>query len=195
MKNLAFVLVVISLLAVSQAGQAANLSSDWYVKLGTVGVSGYTPGVGPWDYDWDFTSPLGTVGPFLVTQPDPLWPQRLVSVQNVDNVPSGTAVDLYGQLRYALPADGIVTGMDFGYQTYYDASQMRLDLYITHSDGTTRLAYSETRSVPISTFCSASLSPGDTFYFRVTTVPEPSSLLILSLSVVSFIGFGWRRTK
>ena len=195
MKRLAIALVVIGLLAVSQVTHAANLEEGWYVKLGGVGILGYTPNVGPWNYEWDFTSPLGTVGPFVVTQPDPLWPQRLISVQNMDNVPPVTAVDLFGQLRYAIPVDGIITGMNFGYQTYYDASQMRLNLYITHSDGTTRLAYSETRSVPISTFGSASLSPGDTFYFRVTAVPEPSSLLILSLSVVSFIGFGWRKAK
>ena len=111
MKRLAIALVVIGLLAVSQVTQAANLEEGWYVKIGAVGILGYTPNVGPWNYDWDFTSPLGTVGPFLVTQPDPLWPQRLISVQNLNDVPSGTAVDLFGQLRYAVPNNAVVTGI------------------------------------------------------------------------------------
>ena len=102
MKRLAIALVVIGLLAVSQVTHAANLEEGWYVKLGGVGILGYTPNVGPWNYEWDFTSPLGTVRPFLVTQPDPLWPQRVISVQNRDNVPPGKAVDLFGQLRYAI---------------------------------------------------------------------------------------------
>lgn len=191
MKRLAIALVVIGLLTVSQVTHAANLEEGWYVKIGAVGILGYTPNVGPWNYDWDFTSPLGTVGPFLVTQPDPLWPQRLISVQNLNDVPSGTAVDLFGQLRYAVPNNAVVTGISVPLATNYDATQMQLQVLIHHQSGIDDLLWSQTTSghimgtKDISTG-KYSIAAGDSLLLRVTTVPEPGSLLCLALPLLTF---------
>ena len=195
------VFAVLLFLLSAQVTHAANLEEGWYVKLGGVALWWIDPASGhEVGADWDFTSPLGTVGPFLVTQPDPLWPQRLISVQNLNDVPSGTAVDLFGQLRYAVPNNAVVTGISVPLATNYDATQMQLQVLIHHQSGIDDLLWSQTTSghimgtKDISTG-KYSIAAGDSLLLRVTTLPEPSSLLILSLSVVSFIGFGWRKVK
>ena len=190
------ILVVLLLLCLCGTAPAANLSSDWYVKIGGVAVWGYTPGVDMWGIDWNFIGGLGSYPPFVVTSSDyPPWDRTIsVAIPSL-GVPAGTEVCLSGAPVAPIPTNGIITSMDFGYQTFYDASQMRLGLYVTHSNGSTELMYSETRSGPISTFGSVNLLPDDVFEFRATAVPEPSSLLILSFQAMSLIGLGWRRMK
>ena len=204
MKRLAIALVVIGLLTVSQVTHAANLEEGWYVKLGGVGISGFTPMVGPWNYEWDFTSPLGTTGPYTVTQPttpDLLFTQRMVFVQNnVSNVSSGTAVDLYGQLRYAIPSNAVITGIDAIAETNYDATQMQLQLYVQHSDGSSQLLSKESRSGHHTSGFSLQLPwqavlPTDAIFFRVVAVPEPSTGLALLLPTVGLLWIRRRGVK
>jgi|LSQX01.1.fsa_nt_gb hypothetical protein len=191
MKRLAIALVVIGLLAVSQVTQAANLEEGWYVKLGGVALYGVDPKTG-YDrgVDWNFTSPLGVSGPFDVAQPDMLWPQRLVSVPyDVTGVIFGTGVDLYGQPEP--PVDFLVQSIFFICDTFYEASQMRLELLIKRANGNTELIWSQTRSGPVLGGPEIPLDDlfgsDDSFVFRVTTVPEPSSLQVLLLTSVPFV--------
>ena len=189
MKRLAIALVVIGLLTVSQVTHAANLEEGWYVKIGAVAFFG-VDGDGMWGIDWDFTSPLGVSGPFDVAQPDMLWPQRLVSVPyDVTGVIFGTGVDLYGQPEP--PVDFLVQSIFFICDTFYEASQMRLELLIKRANGNTELIWSQTRSGPVLGGPEIPLDDlfgsDDSFVFRVTTVPEPSSLQVLLLTSVPFV--------
>ncbi len=200
MNRLGVALAVVFVLALAGAVQAADLQAGWYVKLGGVALWG-------WDWqanrytgvDWDFTGPLGTYGPFEVTQPGPVWPQRMVSVPSaVSGVPPGTAVDLNGQPRSSLTF--AVDRLDFAYETYYDATQMRLSLYLQHSDGNADLLYSETRSGLHSTFPEIpfddwQMLADDRLVFRVTVVPEPSSLLAVLLPTATALCLRRRRPR
>lgn len=197
MRKLALAFTLVALLALPLVGHAADLQAGSYVKLGEVALFGFDPSTGrDFGIDWNFTSPLGASGPFVVTQPDPLWPQRMVSVPNTTlGVPAGTAVYLYGQPEAVLPA--AATRLDVECETNYDASQMLVELYVQHSDGHAELLWTETRSGhhtgggnvlwPWQT-----ISPTDAIYLRVATVPEPSSWLALALPIV---GLPWVRRR
>ena len=195
MKRLAIALVVIGLLTVSQVTHAANLEEGWYVKIGAVAFFG-VDGDGMWGIDWDFTSPLETSGPFDVTQPDPLWPQRMVSVSTtMFGVPNGTAIYLYGQPR--VPIQRPTTDLQITSETYYDASQMLIQLFVQHGDGSTELLWTEPRSGHHTgggsvLWPSQTILPTDTIYFKVTAVPEPSSCLTVLLPL---IGLLWMRRR
>lgn len=195
MRKLAVMLGVLLLLGLCGTAPAADLEAGWYVKIGAVGVSGYTPGVGPWDYEWDCTNAPGSLGPYTLshpTEPDPLFPQIMVSVSNtVSDVPSGTAVDLHGQLRYAVPSDAVVTGVSIPLETNYDATQMLLQVLVHHQSGTDDLLWSQTTSGHIMGTKDISttmylVAAGDSLVLRVTTVPEPGSFLCLAVPLVTF---------
>ena len=157
-----------------------------------VAFFGYAPDEGMWGIDWNFTSPLGGAGPFEVTQPNPLWPQRMVTVPNAaHDVPNGTAVYLYGE-----PEQPIVwptTDLQITSETNYDSSQMLAQLYVQHDTGLSELLWTEPRSGPHTGGGSVllpgqTLLPSDTIYFRVTAVPEPCSFAVLAASCCGLLG-------
>jgi len=195
MRKLAVILVVAGLLGLAQAGQAGTINAGSYVNIGLVALWG-TDQAGTHGVDWNFAGGLGTYGPFVVTQPDPLWPQRTISVPStVPGVLSGTGVDLYGQPEALITFP--VTRLDVGYETDYVATQMILQLHVRHNDGTDELLWTQSRSGYRSGLSNIlwpgqTILPTDAIYFRVAAVPEPSACLALLLPTVGLL---WMRRR
>lgn len=192
MRKLVFVLALFLLLA-AQIGQAADLQAGWYVKLGNVAVFGVDPNTRrETAIDWSFAGGLGSYGPFEVTSPGATYPQRVVTVPStVNGAASGAYIDLTGMPD--IPIGFTPNSLQFVYNTYYDVSQMRFDLFVRHSDGTIETLFSETRSgqhsgVP-TVFLLGRYSPiSDTLVFRTSVVPEPSSAITLAFSLAFIAG-------
>jgi len=194
MRSQRVVIVILCMLAFAGAAHAADLQAGWYVKLGGVAVYGWYQGqyVG---VDWNFTSPLGTYGPFEVTQPDQLWPQRMVLVPSAAfGVPVGTYVDLGGELE--APVTFAVDRLDLSYETNYDASRLRLEVLSRHPNGQEDLLWYQSRSGyaiggPSLYNPSLSFFTGDILVCRVVVVPEPAYAMTLGLAGLAFVS--WRR--
>lgn len=200
MKKALVLLAVLSLLLAASAIQAADLQAGWYVKMAGVALFGpikqppYHTGTG-----WNFTGGLGTYGPFKVSSPDPLWAERMVSVPtSVSGVTPSTSVYLWGQ-----PVDPVyydVREVQFFCETNYDASQMQLQLLMYNStDHNYTLLWSQSQSGYRSSWVSALTFPqkipvGYVPVFRVTTVPEPSALLVVITGAGAVFGFLRRRS-
>lgn len=192
MKKLVVALAIVVLLLSAQISQAADLREGWYVKLGGVAIYGVIPQTGqPVGLGWHFTAPVGQYGPFLVDQPDSTWAQLVVSVtQDVFGVPYGTGVNIC--LQPEAPIDFWVQSVYFGCDTFYDATQMRLDLFINRADGRSDLIWAQTISGPvvggpeIPLYCH-SFGSADTLSFRIAAVPEVSSLFAILFFSVPFL--------
>ena len=199
MKKITVVLAVLLLLALAQMGQAADLQAGWYIKLGGVGLFGAIP-QSPYytGTDWNFTTELGTYGPFEVTSPDPVWAERMVSVPvSVTGVSAGTSVYLWGQ-----PIDPVyypVDDVSFHWETNCDKSVVQLELLMySPSSGYTKLwSYSQS---PYTSDASNVLTfpqkipVGYVPVFRVSVVPEPNGLLALLTGAGLMVGFLRRRS-
>jgi len=180
------------MLAFAGATHAADLQAGWYVKIGGVALFGYDPNTGrDFGIDWRFSGGLGVYGPFEVTQPtepDPLFPQRKVLVpRTVLAVPSGTAVNMYGETEQPMPAPA--TDLHVVYETDYDSSQMMLWLYVEHANGQSEFLWAEARSGHHYGNTSVlpqwmTILPSDRLCFTVVAVPEPASYLSLFLGVL-----------
>ena len=182
MKKFAIVLAVLSLLVLGQVTYAANLQSDWYVKL--FGISLYG-----WDgqqyqvVDWNFKGGLGQSGPFQVTNPDPVRAERMVSIPNsTSNTPIGTSVYLWGEP--ARPINWTINEIAVGYDTSYNAAQMRLELLMYKEQVGYTLLWSQNNTgtswgihnvLSNSQYIPAGYQP----VFRVTVVPEPAGIMII----------------
>ena len=182
------VFAVLLLLSLSQVTQAVTLEEGWYVKLGYVALYGFDPIAGhDFALAWNFTDPLGTSGPFSVTQLGQHWPQRMISVSDTaTDVLPGTCVDLYGEPVATIPA--IVSEVSFRYETDYVASLMRLDLLMQAPDGNQTLLWSQntsgfTWSEGNALEWNQIIPVGYIPVFRVTVVPEPSAFAALGLGL------------
>jgi len=182
------ILLILCMLVFAGAAHAADLQAGWYVKLGLVDVrgwDGYQWGI----VDWNFVGGLGTYGPFEVTSPDPVWARRMVSVpSSVSGVAPGTSVDLWGEptREVNFPISAVVPC----YDTYYDASQMRLQLLMYKQDAGFTLLWEQARSGfwgDWSNVLSGSqvIPVGYSLVFRVTVVPEQGSLLVTICALAS----------
>lgn len=199
MRDLTVILVVLLLLGLGSTAHAADLQEGWYVKIGLVALFG-------WDYeanayrgvDWNFTGGLGTFGPFEVTSPDPLYPQRMIYVPTTtDCVPDGTRVELYGEPQISITFP--ITRLDVSIDTMYDASHMRLEVLVHRLSGLDELLWSQNGSGHVygtaSILGDRVIQPGENVFARVTAVPEPTSLLALAAGVASAISILGRRGK
>ena len=196
MKGFAVFAVVLFLLS-TQVTQAATLEEGWYVKLGLVDVRGWD-GTSYCVIDWNFTGDLGMVGPFSVTSPDPVWARRMVSVDStVSGIAPGTSVYLWGTpvTEVTFPITGVVPY----YDTDYDASRMRLQLLMYHADAGYTILWEQNRSGVWGDAGSVlsqnqSIPIGYTPVFRVTVIPEPMSLIVLSSGLIA-LAFSLRRER
>lgn len=199
MKKAVVLLAVLSMLLAASISQAADLQAGWYVKL--AGVALFGPISQPpyrMATDWNFTGGLGTYDPFEVTNPDPIWAERMVSVpESATNVPGGTSVYLWGQ-----PVDPIyypVDAVTFAWETNCDKSVVQLELLMYNpSSGYTKLwSYSQSpynlgfdnvlafpQKIPV----------GYVPVFRVSVVPEPSGIIVLLTGVGAVFGLVRRRS-
>ena len=194
MKRSAVVVVVVCLLALAQAGWAANLDSSWYVKLSQVALFGYDPNTGhDFGLDWVFTGALGDEGPFRVSSPDPVWAQRMVSVPTSVAATPGTSVYLWGAPEASVPAT--VSELTLFWETNYVSSQMRLDL-LSYDGSAFTLLWSQAKSGTNSDFSNVlgsfqSIPLGSAPVFRVTVVPEPPA----GLAFASLVGLAFARRR
>ena len=199
MRKRGVLLAVLIVLALAQACQAADLQAGWYVKLGGVALYGFD-GMYERGGDWHFEGGLGTFGPFEVTEPGVGWADRLVSVPtSAMGVPAGTTVYLLGEPETEV--DFPVSNLLLAYETDYDATQMRVELFVHCAGGDYELLWSQNQSgyaMAIPDVLAGSgrlILPGDSIVFRVTTVPEPSQVLALGLPAALLIGLARRRMK
>ena len=180
MRKPAVLLAVMIVLTLGQACQAADLQAGWYAKLGGVALFGWD-GVQERGIDWHFVGGLGTFGPFEVTNPDPVWPERTVSVPDdaLEVVP-GTGVWLWGEPEVTV--DFVVQAVSIFWDTDYDATQMRLELLMYNETEGFALLWSQTQSGYYGGAGNVlgeyqTIPMGYAPVFRVRAVPEPSSLM------------------
>ncbi|MGI6296926.1 MAG: PEP-CTERM sorting domain-containing protein [Armatimonadota bacterium] len=198
MKKFVVAVAIVVILLSAQISQAADLQEGWYVKLGWVDVRGWD-GMRERVVDWDFTGPLGSVGPFEVTSPDPLWARRMISVPNtVSGIAPGTSVDLWGEPLSLV--DFPITEVVVCYDTNYDAAKMRLQLFMYQQDTGFTLLWSEERSglhqVWSNVLGQFQMIPvGYSPVFRVTVIPEPSTVLALFSGALCTFVACWRWKK
>ncbi len=183
MKKLVVALAIVVLLLSAQVSQAVDLQEGWYVKLAAVALFGFDYGINFYTGTaWYFTGELGEYGPFTVTSPDPVRAERLIAVtETASRIAPGTSVYLWGEPENAVTYD--VTEMGPYWETNYDASCMRLEL-LSYDGVDFTLLWTQDKSgfnAGIRNVLSSSqmIPIGSVPVFRVTVVPEPSSLLIL----------------
>lgn len=192
MKKQVTVLAIVSLLALVQASQAANLQTGWYVDIDQVWVWAYQwPDVPPHPVAWGaFTSPAGQHGPFAVSYPDP---------NNNNHVRVTVTSDSYGvgsEQSLILPvAIGQTSGSAYigaSINTNYDANQMVLEFWRSRPNYADQML--STYPVSGNTWYNGQIDWGDgvegSYYFKlaVASVPEPSALVGLS-AALACLGF------
>lgn len=196
MKRLAIVLAVISLLALCQTSQAVDLQAGWYANISgvyvfTYGDYGlpYLRGPAP------FLTEPGQYGPFTVTGGSPYYQgRRYVSV----------ATPAYGVtpaqsliLPINLAVGDTVAYLDIACETDYDSSAMVLEFWREYTSGPKELLWAQHGSgLQYATFQTAyDADPNAaSYYFKVSIVPEPASLLSLVCGIAG-IGYCWRRRR
>ncbi len=183
MKKLVVALAIGVILLSAQVSQAADLQEGWYVKLGMVTLWGFDYGINFYTgTDWHFTGEIGEHGPFTVTSPDPVWAERTIAVnETVTGIAPYTSVYLWGEPENPVTYD--VTALGLYCETNYDASCMRLEL-LSYDGIDFTLLWTQDKSgfnTGIRNVLSSSqmIPIGSVPVFRVTVVPEPSSLLIV----------------
>ncbi len=114
----------------------------------------------------------------------------MVSVPTTQTgVPAGTGVTIHE------PATQFVwtaTGLYVPYETNYDPSEMRLELYQHHSSGQDELIWQQvaghrTGNVNVLDASGRTISADDSIYFRVVAVPEPSQVATMILGCSSLV--------
>jgi hypothetical protein len=195
MRKAAVVLAVLVVALLPQVGQAADLQAGWYVKLGLVMFYGTipTPPYEAW-VGWDPSITPGAYGPFEVaTDATPYAPYPVVvSVPTTQTgVPAGIGVTIHGQpaTQFAWTA----TGLYVPYETNYDPSEMRIELYLHHSSGQDELIWQQmaghrTGNVNVLDASGRTISADDSIYFGVVAVPEPPQLMALLLPTLGILG-------
>jgi hypothetical protein len=194
MKGFAIVFVLLCLV-LAQASQAADLAAGSYVKFGGVGLWWTDPNTYmPSAVDWNPTISPDTYGPFQVTTDTAQYapcPVTATVLTEQDGVPAGTGVTIYGQ------TDGQITQpvnrIDVALETNYDASQMQIEMYQHHASGFDELIWDQTRSgyqtggLDVFQGTYKTLPVGDSIYFKIVAVPEPSQAmtLIIGLSALT----------
>jgi hypothetical protein len=164
-----------SVLLVPSTAHAADLQAGWYANILAIstwlyGSEGYRPGPVGW-----FTT-QGQYGPFTATGGS-------YDTHSYVSVPT-TAYGIGSGQSLVLPVSAMYTSEPvayvlFTYQTYYDPSQMRLELWRNRSDGSQELMWSQLQQGhQLNSFSVAhdSVYEGP-FYFKVSVVPEPSSIV------------------
>ena len=174
---------VLLLLIVPVIGHAADLQAGWYVKI--QGVNVYT-----YDYQgrpqltaggYFYSTPTGTSGPFLVTDPSHFNDARWVSVPTAA-YGVGTAASLTMPLSIALGQGTGIAYLSISCVTNCDPTQIYLGLYRTRYDGTTETLWSQLDDPHgFSGDVAHDTVVEGPFYFKLNAVPEPSSLVSLIL--------------
>jgi len=196
MKRLALILVIAGLVCLAQAGQAATLQADWYAKVNMLYVFTYGD-YGPQLHaeGYFYQTPPGQYGPFLVTDgPCHEAYARYVSVPtDVSGVGQGSSLTL--PVSIGMSTCDPIAYVYFSWATRYDPSQMHLDLWRTRADGTDECLWSQLQSGVRggeAYVAYDSLLEGP-YYFRVSVVPEPSSVACLAVALISMLGLMRKR--
>ncbi len=184
MKRIAVSVALVVFLSMARGGHAADLQAGWYVKRWAVSLEFYDELGRPNSVHWSFAGGMGTYGPCEGTSPDPIWAERLGTIPTTAlDVAPGTGVYLGGVPDVEIPFD--LTGVGMGYETNYDASQVRLELLDYSGSTGYTLLWAESRSGLQHAFQTVvwSYEPvirrGHAVVFRVTTVPEPCGLVVV----------------
>jgi hypothetical protein len=185
MRKAAVLLAVLVVVLLPQIGQAADLQAGWYANVGTMSTAGWRDGVFT-SLGWTFGDQGNVPSYFEVTSPDDWWPQRAVVVSDsITHAVAGATVYLWAVPE--IQVDFVLTDVNIHWETYYDASQMQLQLLAYDGVGYTLLwseqgvgAHSGYRNV---LDLHQSVPVGSTPVFCVTVVPEPSCLFTLSCPV------------
>ncbi len=183
MKKFVVAVAIVVLLLSAQVSQAADLQEGWYVKLAAVALYGFDYGINFYTGTaWHFTGELGEHGPFTVTSPDPVWAERTIAVnETVSGIAPYTSVYLWGEPENPVTYD--VTEIGLFWETDYDAASMRLEL-LSYDGFDFTLLWSQDKSGFNSGYHNVlsawqQIPVGSVPVFRVTAIPEPSSLLAL----------------
>ncbi len=191
MKRVAVVVAVVSVLALAQGVNAADLEAGWYAIVRSVSIFTY-------DHEgmpelrgggWFVTDP-GSYGPFQVTD-EPRGDEYSRGVRVLEDaagVLPGTGVEL--PLATGLYEDEVIAYLGVDWQTDYDASQMRLELIQRDEQtGAVDILWQQDQSGALWHY---EYMAWDTYpvglAFRVLAVPEPCTFgtvaILLSVTVL-----------
>lgn len=202
MKKLVAALAIVVLLLCAQISQAADLQEGWYVKLGIVQLYCVvpTPPHEVW-VTWIPSVQPGAFGPFQVTvdtaQNAP-YPVTISVPTTQIGVAAGTEVLILGRLENQISWSA--TSLYVPYETNYEPSQMRIELFQHRPNGQDELIWSQmeghrTGNVNVLDGSGRTISPDDSIYFKVVVVPEPSQLIAVIMGCCGlFVGLRRMRT-
>jgi hypothetical protein len=165
---------------------AADLQAGWYARMYGIHVIQYDAYGQPYirATGW-FVTPPGTYGPFALTdEPFHSRDSREVTVPaDVSGVGPSANLDL--PIGTGMTIGDPIAWVEFFWETDYDASQMRLELWRGRYGGSTERVWSQQQSDH--RYWSESLLhntelEGELF-FRIAVVPEPSSLAMFLAGV------------
>ncbi len=193
------ILAIVFLLALCQAGYAADLQAGWYANIDPVYVFTYDPVyhnptlMG----EASFLTPPGQYGPFTVTNgPYQTDFTRYISVSaNAYGATSDQSLIL--PLYMAWAGDQTIAYISLAGETNYDSSVMCLELWHQDTDGLQRLVWSQSGSGLQYIFGPEveqnTLFTGQ-YCFELAIVPEPTSLASLTLGLAALVSV-WRRKR
>ena len=165
------------------ASHAANLQAGWYVNITSVQI-GLTMGeqVIP---IWGQFDVEGQYGPFLVTDgPTHSYTRRYISVPtNAYGVGPDQSLTL-PILAVSQPPGTYIHYVSVGYETNYDPSQMRLELWHERLDGSEELLWAQLQGG--NRWGGGGVGPSaceGPYYLKVSVLPEPTAIASLLFGV------------
>lgn len=181
MKKVILTIAVVSLLALAQVCWAADLQAGWYSNIRSVNIFVNTP-YGPdlLGQAHFYETPPGQYGPFLVTG-GAVFPDNERNVSVPESTDAWHNQSLIMPLHFGLDTGYQISYLEVSWQTNYDPAHMYLDLRRKRSDGTEELLWAQMSAGPVSGVTDVAFNNyiEGPYYFRVNTLPEPSSALAL----------------
>jgi len=198
LRNLLAIGFALAMLVASVAGQAADLQAGWYAKIIAIDVYAYDsygrPVVAGNGYFYG--SPTGDYGPFHVGGPQTrVYEERDITVpRSVSN--AGADQSFILPLSLTLSTGTRLAYISFVWQTYYEASQMYVDLCHTQADGRAEQLWVQPASgLQFDTTHAAFNTVLDgAYYFRVNVVPEPLGVMPVVVGILGLV-CAWRKTR
>lgn len=195
MRRLALVLVVAGLLGLAQVGQAATLSSTWYVNLWAPAIFTYgEQGAALSGDGYFYSTPAGQYGPFQVA--DPYGDRVELKITLPHTVyGAGPEQSLVIPFSTGLGAGTRIAYLSLAGVTSYDPNGMYLGLYRTRDDGTTETLWTQKQdgTTGLAGHVAYDIVSDGQFFFRVNVVPEPSTTLALLFGCAALAAFVKRK--
>ncbi len=189
MRRAVFLIVLLCILALAGTAHAVTLEQGWYAQVRSVDLIYRSVGA---EYESHAQPRIllasGVYGPYRVSRApyEDNYCKTVDIPTSASGIEPGTAVEL--PLATGLMDTDVIEAFYIGWYSDYIASHMQLQL-IRHdaTNGNTRILWSQTRSGAVNGYdeiLALDVYP-DGLAFRVITVPEPHSWLVLAMGILA----------